>query len=153
MRAILIVSALIATTFVSGCLVDDNQPAPTTSATGAAMNQTAKPLTLSVTAQDVPPGTTPGKPYGWSPKTFSAKVNDTIEITLKGAATNQLSHNLMIENSPDPNFKGVTGVKADSKSASFVALKAGSYKYYCNVGSGQPTSHRALGMEGTLTIA
>lgn len=157
MRAtILIVSALIATSFVSGCIGSDEAADPTTSPTGPAQNATApKALTLTVTATDaaVPPGTTPGKPYGWSPKTFSAGLNDTINIILKGASTNQLNHNLMIENNPDPNFKGVPSVKADSKNATFVALKPGSYKYYCAVGGGTQTSHRALGMEGTLTIA
>ena len=152
--AILIVSALIATSFVSGCIgSDESDVAPTTSDAPDGQNMTAsKPLTLTVTASDaaVPPGTTPGKPYGWTPKTFSAKVNDTIDIILKGASTNQLPHNLMIENNPDPNFKGVSGV---GKNATFVALKPGSYKYYCAVGGSGPNGHRALGMEGTLTIA
>jgi plastocyanin len=148
--AILVVCSLFAAVFASGCLNQKSEASPTTSAP-AVSKAPSKPLSLTVTATDaaVPPGTMPGKPYGWSPKTFAAKLNDTIDITLKGASTNQLPHNLMIENSPDPGFKGVTAV---GKNATFVALKAGSYKYYCAVGSG-PTSHRALGMEGTLTVA
>lgn len=147
-----VAALMIATAFLAGCTAkEDASASPSPSA--PAQNQTLPaPVALTVTARDTPPqAAQPGSTrfYAWTPA-LSAKLNATIELTLRGESTNQLTHNLRLEGYPEVQ---INGVKANSATFTFNATKAGPYKYYCAVGAGSPTAHRSLGMEGTLTIA
>ena len=68
------------------------------------------------------------------------------KISIAFTNTSPLEHNLTIESSSGkilgatPTFKGGTKTLA-------LALKAGTYKFYCSV-----PGHRMAGMEGTLTV-
>lgn len=83
--------------------------------------------------------------YTLRPSTYQAHKGDQVLVTLKGAVGNAGRHALLIDE---------FGIKLENvgpnefKNATFSATKAGSFKYYCNVGN-----HRQLGMEGTLTIS
>jgi len=80
-------------------------------------------------------------PYSFSPKTMSVNVGDTVKITLKNVNG---VHDLKID-----EFNASTRVlnAGEMETITFVALKAGTFQYYCSVGN-----HRAMGMVGTLTV-
>lgn len=138
--------------FLAGCFGaeegedETTTPAPTTTTTPPATSGGK----LTVTGQDTPPGTTPGRPFGWTPSTFTANVNSSLEIVLTAPMTNRLTHNLVIVELQ----VSITGVMAgQSKNATVVLSKTGTFNYYCDVGGTGPSGHRALGMDGRLTVS
>ena len=152
-RISMVVLLVSSATFAGCAEKTETGASPTPTTPGA--NMTAPTIVkLAVTAQDTPPqpqaGASPNF-YGWTPRTLAAKLNDTIDITLKGVATNQLTHNLVIS---DFQVK-ISGVKESTtgKNATFVAAKKGTFNYFCDVGGTQPNNHRALGMTGSLVIS
>lgn len=82
-----------------------------------------------------------GSPYKFVPNAINVNKGDTVKITFVNA---EGTHDLVID-----EFNVRTGfVKAgQSETVTFVADKAGSFQYYCSVGT-----HRQLGMWGTLTV-
>lgn len=79
--------------------------------------------------------------FKFSPTTMTVKQGDTVRITLKNG---QGSHDLKIDGY-NVQTKIITTGQEDI--IEFVADKTGTFTYYCTVGS-----HRAMGMEGTLTV-
>ena len=76
----------------------------------------------------------------FKPKAVVTKAGN-VRITLKNAETG--SHNLVIEGIPRFELQ-VNG--QGSKDSNVVALKAGSYVFYCTL-----PGHRAAGMQGEIT--
>ncbi|OGI65520.1 hypothetical protein A3A95_03040 [Candidatus Nomurabacteria bacterium RIFCSPLOWO2_01_FULL_39_18] len=82
-----------------------------------------------------------GKNFSFTPSTIKVKKGDRVKITFKNSAG---FHNFVI------GEFGVTTKQAQApyeEVLEFTADKAGSFEYYCSVGS-----HRATGMKGTLVI-
>lgn len=82
-----------------------------------------------------------GSDFSFSPSNITAQKGDRIKIIFVNSVGN---HNLVIDEFgvATPIIRG--GKQADIE---FTADKTGTFKYYCSVGE-----HRALGMEGTLTV-
>lgn len=77
----------------------------------------------------------------YKPKSVVTKAGN-VRITLRNVETG--SHNLVIEGIPRFELQ-VNGEGA--KDSNVVALKAGSYAFYCTL-----PGHRAAGMQGELTV-
>ena len=85
--------------------------------------------------------TVEGGNYYFNPKQITVKKGDTVNITFKNAGG---FHDFVLD---EFNVK-TSVIKSDATATvSFVADKAGTFQYYCSVGN-----HRAMGMEGTLTV-
>lgn len=82
-----------------------------------------------------------GTDYSFSPAAISVKKGDTVNITF---TSNDGYHDLMVDGYNVSTERVNTNGKA---TVSFVADKAGSFSYYCTVGS-----HRDKGMNGTLVV-
>ncbi len=82
-----------------------------------------------------------GANFSFTPNTISVKKGDTVKITFKNADG---FHDLRIDEYGV--FTQKIGAGAEEP-IQFVADKAGSFEYYCSVGS-----HRQMGMKGTLNV-
>ncbi len=85
--------------------------------------------------------TVTGKNFSFSPSTITVKKGDKVKITF----INQSGfHDFKID-----EFGVATPQKQspDTEILEFTADKAGSFEYYCSVGS-----HRSMGMRGTLQV-
>lgn len=84
--------------------------------------------------------TVDGTNFKFSPELVSVKKGDTVRIKF---VNSQGFHDFVID-----EFKVATPqIREGEATVEFVADKAGSFEYYCSVGS-----HRAMGMKGTLTV-
>jgi len=105
-------------------------PAPTpTPPTPPASTTTVKTFTIT------------GSNFSFSPNAISVNKGDQVKITFKNADG---FHNLIIDgyNLKTPTISG--GQSADIE---FVASQSGTFAFYCGV-----ANHRAMGMQGTLTV-
>jgi plastocyanin len=85
----------------------------------------------------------PGGAFAFEQTSLSAQAgNATIDFDNPAP----IGHDVCVEDSSG-NEVGCSDVITESKTTLTVALKAGSYTYYCSV-----DGHRAGGMEGTLTV-
>jgi plastocyanin len=82
-----------------------------------------------------------GSSFAFAPTALTVNKGDTVKITFKNTGGN---HDLKID-----EFNAGTKIlsSGQEETITFVANKAGSFEYYCSVGS-----HRAMGMKGTLTV-
>lgn len=85
--------------------------------------------------------TVEGSNFKFAPSALKVKKGDSVEITFKNVGG---THNLVID-----EFKVATNKIGDGEeeTVSFVADKTGTFDYYCSVGN-----HRAMGMQGVLTV-
>jgi len=131
---------------VAGCL--DSQPSSTPTTSTSAGGHLHGGMNMSgghdmyVIASDL--AANPSYAWRFDHETYTFPLNAHINVTLSNANGNQYEHALVID-----EFSVHLGPIEQSKAAnaSFHASKAGSFKFYCDVGN-----HRTLGMEGTLTI-
>ena len=82
-----------------------------------------------------------GGMFYYNPKELSVNKGDTVKVTF---INDEGMHDFVIDefNARTPRIQG-----GQSTTVQFVADKAGSFQYYCSVGS-----HRAQGMWGTLIV-
>ena len=82
-----------------------------------------------------------GQNFSFAPSTITVKKGDRVKIIFKNAGG---FHDFQID-----EFKIATKqIRGGAEEAvSFVADQAGSFEYYCSVGT-----HRAMGMHGTLVV-
>ncbi len=85
--------------------------------------------------------TVSGENFEFSPDSIVVKKGDTVRLTFRSIGG---SHDLRIE-----DYEIGTKVLANGaqETLTFEADTAGTFAYYCSVGN-----HRAMGMEGTLTV-
>lgn len=85
--------------------------------------------------------TVTGKNFSFSPSTLTVKKGDTVKITFSNSGG---IHDFVIDefNVQTSRING-----GQSQTVEFIANKAGSFEYYCSVGT-----HRQMGMRGTLTV-
>ncbi|MEI7709622.1 MAG: cupredoxin domain-containing protein [bacterium] len=105
-----------------------------------------KPATVTVTppittTAPVKEFTVTGSNYSFTPSTMTVKKGDKVKITFKNMNG---FHDFKIDEFNVATAKIQGGAEA---TVEFVADKAGSFQYYCSVGS-----HRANGMWGTLVV-
>ena len=82
-----------------------------------------------------------GKNFSFSPSTVTVKKGETVRITFVNTGG---THDLVIDEFNVRTKRTAGG----SDTVEFVADRAGSFEYYCSVGS-----HRAMGMVGTLVVS
>lgn len=82
-----------------------------------------------------------GANFSFVPNLIRVKKGDTVKITFKNSGG---SHDLVVEGY---NISTKVIGSGQSEDISFVANKAGTFNYYCNV-----ANHRAMGMQGTLVV-
>lgn len=119
-------------------------PLATQSATGSATETTASPSgNISATEQtgSVKAFTVTGTSFKFAPATMVVNAGDTVRITFKNAGG---VHDFVIDELKVATKQNQSG---QEETVQFVATKPGTYNYYCSVGN-----HRAMGMEGTLTV-
>jgi len=135
---------LVVVIAAAGCLGGNGkQASPSASPSTAAGSNATAAKEMYVVATDV--SSQPTTWYRFSKSAYTFKANDKINVTLKNAVGDINQHALIID---EFNVKLENVAVSDSKSVIFTATKAGTFKFYCNVGN-----HRTLGMEGTLTIS
>lgn len=107
---------------------EGEQPAPTGTVTTPSAG-TVKEFTVT------------GKNYSFAPATLTVKKGDTVKITFVNEGG---FHDLKLDefNVATRQLNG-----GSQETVTFVADKAGSFEYYCSVGT-----HRQMGMKGTLTV-
>lgn len=110
---------------------------PTVSATPTA---TASPL-ISVSVGTVKTFNVTGKSFSFSPSTITVNKGDTVKIVFTNTEGN---HDWVVDEF-NARTKIISGGQTDT--VEFVADKAGTFEYYCSVGT-----HRQLGMKGTLVV-
>jgi nitrosocyanin len=91
--------------------------------------------------QNVKEFTVTGSNFAFVPNELKVKKGDTVKITFKNSGG---MHDFVLD-----EFKAKTDIIKGGEQAevTFTADKAGSFEYYCSVGS-----HRAMGMKGTLIV-
>ncbi|MEN9582410.1 MAG: hypothetical protein RL641_364 [Candidatus Parcubacteria bacterium] len=109
----------------------------TTGATGTVATTT----TATTTTANVKSFTVDASNFKFAPTTMTVNKGDTVRITLTNGQGN---HDFKID-SFNVHTKLLTTGGTDT--VEFIADKAGSFEYYCTVGS-----HRAMGMKGTLIV-
>lgn len=85
--------------------------------------------------------TVTGSNFKFAPATLSVNKGDTVKVTFKSTGS---MHDFTLN-----EFNAATKQlpAGQEETVTFVASKAGTFKYYCSVGN-----HRQMGMEGTLTV-
>ena len=152
MKAFVLV-ALPLSIVLSGCIEGDAGPTatPTTLSSGMSGNNMdgmeghnmSGAKSIYTVATDV--SSQPETLYKFRPASFTAKVGETLNVTIKGAVGNQYSHTFVID---ALSLKIGPAASGQAMSKMIVAEKSGTYQFYCDVGN-----HRQLGMTGTLTIS
>ena len=120
---------------------DGDEPiVPVTTPVSTTTEVTAS-TTVSVGTSAVKEFTVKGSNFAFDPKTMTVKKGDTVKIIFQNTGG---FHDFKID-----EFKVATKQiqGGNSETVQFVADKAGTFEYYCSVGS-----HRAMGMKGTLTV-
>ena len=123
----------------------------TTSTTTPSGSSTAKttpsssvpPSTKSTATEHLSVAANPKGEFHYEPSTLSAKEG-VASITF--ANSSPVAHNMTIEDSAGKIVGGTTTFTGGSHTIR-IALKAGTYKFFCTV-----PGHRQAGMEGTLTV-
>ncbi len=83
-----------------------------------------------------------GNNFSFSPKNLTVKEGETVRVTF---INNGGLHDFVIDAFTGARTKQIKG--GEQEVIEFVADKKGAFAYYCSVGE-----HRAMGMEGTLTV-
>jgi plastocyanin len=110
--------------------------------TNGALNETASTSNTSTQPEaSVKEFTVTGSSFNFSPKVITVKKGDTVKINFVNSGG---MHDWRIDEF-NASTKVINGGQTDS--VTFLADKAGSFEYYCSVGT-----HRQMGMKGTLIV-
>lgn len=115
----------------------NSAPAPTPPGAPAAAVDVDATITTGTTKEF----TVTGKNFAFAPGTMTVKKGDRVKITFVNSAG---THDLKVDGY-GVGTKIIQG--GATETFEFVADKAGSFEYYCSVGS-----HRQMGMKGTLIV-
>src|SRR3989344_6848640 len=121
--------------------VSDTPEIPSTDEGAAAGSAMPVPGTDAEEKVVVREFTVSGAPFKFTPGTLTVKKGETVSITFKNTSG---SHDFVLD---EFGVKTKLLTAGKEETVQFVADKAGSFKYYCSVGT-----HRQQGMEGTLTV-
>ena len=150
---VLLASLAVAGALNAGCGSDDSSSSG--GGGGGYGSQTPAKTTAKSTTAAAAPAASSGKRLAikavesnglsFDPKTLKAKAG-TVTITMDNPSDDSLQHAVSVEG---PGGVAASGQIAQPGSTSKVTLKLkpGKYTFFCPVGS-----HRAAGMEGTLTV-
>jgi len=108
------------------------QATPTSEA-GDAMMETGETKAFTLDAYE----------FGYDQKTLTVNNGDTVKITLTNSGT--MMHDWIVDEFSGAKTKQIK--KGQTDTITFVADQAGTFEYYCSVGT-----HRANGMVGKLIV-
>jgi plastocyanin len=131
-RSVVTTAALLVAPFAFGAAapVAAAQTGDTTTTSAPTTTTKPRPKTIKVTASS----------FKFKPKSLAVAAGQKITIALH--STDQL-HNFVIMG----KGKIAEASSGDTKKGSFTLKKPGKYTFYCSI-----DSHRAAGMEGTITV-
>jgi nitrosocyanin len=109
--------------------------------TGTTASSSATSTATGSVSSTVKTFTVEGGNFYFAPKTLTVNKGDTVTITFKNSGG---IHDFKID---EFNVATARISGGQSQTVTFVADKAGSFEYYCSVGT-----HRQMGMVGTLTV-
>lgn len=122
----------------TGTQPDTTSGTASSSASGTSVTGGAS---ASVSTGSVKEFTVTAKNFSFAPATMAVKKGDTVKITFVNSAG---THNLIVDGY-NVGTKTIQG--GAQETITFVADKAGTFEYYCSV-----STHRQMGMKGTLTV-
>lgn len=121
--------------------VTDNKDTTSSGPSPEAIASPTPDVSVSVGVSTMKSFTVTGSNFAFIPSTIMVKKGDTVKITFKNTSG---FHDLRV----DGYNVGTKQMQAGNEETfSFVADKAGSFEYYCSVGT-----HRQMGMKGILTV-
>lgn len=141
---------------IAGCGSDDDSSSSGGGGGGGYGSQTPAKTTATTTtdAAAAPAASSGGKlaikavegnGLSFDPKTLKAKAG-TVTITMDNPSADSQPHAVSVEGAGDVDASSEV-VQPGNTSEVTLKLKPGTYTFFCPVGS-----HRAAGMEGTLTV-
>ncbi len=102
--------------------------------------ESASNTATNVSSENVKEFTINGSSFKFEPAEIKVSKGDTVKITFKD---DDGTHNLVVD-----GYNVSTRILSEgTDTIQFVANKAGTFEYYCSIGS-----HRDLGMKGTLIV-
>lgn len=113
---------------------------PTPAPEATSTQSTTTPVTTP--ASSTKTFTVQGSSFAFSPSEIKVKKGDTVKIIFNNTGG---FHDFVIDEFAGARTNQIKG--GDSQTISFIADKAGSFEYYCSVGT-----HRQMGMRGTLVV-
>lgn len=113
----------------SGITTPNPSPAPAATPPAAAPGKTVEVTVI-------------GKNFGFEPGTIKVKKGDKVKIIFQNQTG---THDWVVDEFTGARTKIIQGGQTDT--ITFVADKAGTFEYYCSVGS-----HRQMGMKGSLIV-
>lgn len=114
---------------------------PTPQGAQVEVTQEASPTTGEVMSKGEKTFTIDGSNFKFNPSEITVKKGDTVKVIFKNSGG---THNFMID---EFNVSSQTISSGQTEEVSFVANKAGTFEYYCSVGT-----HRQQGMVGKLVV-
>ncbi len=139
-----IFALLILGLFATACTQQEAEPSQTPAAeeTTSDSGETPESDSSSETTQAVKEFTIVGTEFGFSPSGLMVTEGETVKITFKNEGSYE--HNIVFD---DLDFATKTISSGETDVLEFTAPAAGTYTFYCSVGS-----HADAGMKGTLTV-
>ena len=117
------------------------QVSPTPEGVNVQVTQETKQSEGKMTESQTKTFTVKGKNFSFTPNTLSVKKGDTVKITFMNEDG---FHNFMLD---EFSVAAKTIPAGQQDEVAFVANKAGTFEYYCSVGT-----HRQQGMVGKLIV-
>jgi plastocyanin len=154
-RLVTSIAALAAGALIAGCGSDDGSSSGSSAGGGGGYGSQAPAKTTATTdAAAAPAASSGGKlaikavesnGLSFDPKTLKAKAG-TVTITMDNPSADSQPHAVSVEGPGGVDASGEV-VQPGNTSEVTLKVKPGTYTFFCPVGS-----HRAAGMEGTLTV-
>lgn len=120
-----------------------NSSVPTTTQTNTNTSPAATASSENTVSETGQTFTVEGKEFSFSPATLVVSAGQLVSITFTN--TGKMPHDFVIDEISGAKTKILQA--GESETIQFTPTTAGTFTYYCSVGS-----HRAQGMEGTLTV-
>lgn len=136
---VLVVVGIIAYLVKSNIPAIDTTPSP--SATSTPQVKKTSSVELAENASNTVEVAVTGENYTFTPKTITVKEGQKVRVTFTSKSG---LHDFVLD---EFNAKTKRLQSGSGETIEFTATKKGTFTYYCSVGN-----HRAMGMEGTLTV-
>ena len=143
------IAAVVVTVTIVGCGGSSSSSRSATSSPGASSGATTRassssPASPEADASDISLAADPSGQLRFTKTSLTAAAG---KITIKFTNSASLGHNLTVQQGTSGAIVGATPTFSSAAKTITLALRAGTYTYYCTV-----PGHRQAGMQGTLTV-